>query len=238
MLKILIDASIPDSFLSVPHGQYRSGRQLAGAAGVSAMSAARLIRQLASEGFLDDRKDSLRLVRIEELIRRWRAASFRNAREIPARWIIPGGKDQLLSAVRSHSSSMVAKGYEAQRPKLSRFVQPAPRICLGLFAAAEQLGFKFVQGVVSHLYLERLHSDALRQLGLSVESAAERPDVYIRIPENKEAVFRPVVRHKGVPVSDILQVWLDVSNHPARGREQAEQIWKRLLAPSILKGHR
>ena len=238
MLKILLGANIPESLLFIPRSQYRSGRQLARAADVSVMSASRLIRQLASDGFLDDRKDSLRLVRIDELMRRWRAANFGNAREIPARWIIPSGKDQLLSAVRSYSSSMDAKRSQAQRPKVGRLMQSAPRICLGLFAAAEQLGFKFVYGVAPHLYLERLHADALRQLGLSIESAAERPDVYIRVAENKEAVFRSVVRHEDVPVSDILQVWLDVSNHPARGREQAEQIWKHLLAPSILKGHR
>lgn len=238
MLKILIGGSIPDSFLSIPHAQYQSGRQLARAASVSVMSAARLIRQLASERFLDDRKGSLRLVRIEELMRRWRAANFGNAREIPARWIIPADNDQLLSVVRSYSSSMNAKESQPQRPKAGRLMQSVSRICLGLFAAAEQLGFKFVHGVAPHLYLERLDRDALRQLGLSIESAAEHPDVYIRVPENKEAVFRPVVRHEGVPVSDILQVWLDVSNHPARGKEQAEQIWKRLLARSILKGHR
>ncbi len=202
------------------------------------MSASRLIRQLASEGFLDARRDSLRVVRIEELVRRWRSANLQNAREIPARWIIPSGKEQLLSAVRSYSSSMDAKRSQTQRLKAGRPVQSAPRICLGLFAAAEQLGFKFVHGVAPHLYLERLHEDALRQLGLSIESAAERPDVHIRVPENKEAVFRPAVRHEGIPVSDILQVWLDVSNHPARGREQAEQIWKRIIAPSILKGRR
>lgn len=238
MLKILLGASIPDSLLSVPRRNYRSGRQLAQAGRVSVMSAARLIRELANEGFLDDKKDSLRLVRIDELMQRWKAANFSSAREIPARWIIPRGKDQVLSAVRSYSSSMDAKGSQAQRPKAGRLVQSPPRICLGLFAAAEQLGFKFVHGVPPHLYLERLQAEVLRQLGLSIESAAERPDVYIRVPEDEEAVFRPVVRHEGVPVADILQVWLDVSNHPARGREQAEQIWKRLLAPSILKGQR
>src|SRR5581483_12087863 len=116
------------------------------ASGVSVMSAARLIRQLASDGFLDDRKHSLRVVRIEELMRRWRAANFGNAREIPARWIIPSGKDQLLSAVRSYSSSMDAKVSRVQRPNAGRVLQSAPRICLGLLAAAEQLGFKFVHG--------------------------------------------------------------------------------------------
>jgi len=39
MLKILLGASIPDSLLSVPRRKYRSGRQLAQAAGVSVMSA-------------------------------------------------------------------------------------------------------------------------------------------------------------------------------------------------------
>jgi hypothetical protein len=73
----------------------------------------------------------------------------------------------------------------------------------------------------------------LEQLGLSVEDAKGQPDAYVRVPENKEAVFRATMQHQGVPVSDILQVWLDVSNHPARGTEQADQIWKRILAPSI-----
>ena len=237
MIKILLGASIPESLLSVPRNEYRSGRQLAQAARVSVMSASRFIRQLSSQGFLDERKGSLRLVRIEELMRRWLGASLRSAREIPVRWIISGGKDQLLSAVHSYSSRLDAKPSRSRKPQAGRFAQSPPRICIGLFAAADLLGFKFVHGVAPHLYLERLDADALKQLGLSVENAGGRPDVYIRIPENKEAVFRPVVRHEGVPVADIVQVWLDVSNHPERGKEQADQIWKRVLAPSIRKEH-
>jgi hypothetical protein len=163
-------------------------------------------------------------------MRRWLGASLRSAREIPVRWIIPGGKDQLLSAVHSYSSLVAAKSSRSRKPQAGRLAQSPP--------AADLLGFKFVHGVAPHLYLERLDADALKQLGLSVENAEGRPDVYIRIPENKEAVFRPVVRHQAVPVADIIQVWLDVSNHPARGKEQAEQIWKRVLAPFIRKERR
>jgi restriction endonuclease len=238
MLKILLGASIPEPLLSAPRRQYRSGRQLAQAAGVSVMSASRLIRQLSSQGFLDERKGSLRLVRIEELMRRWLSASRRSAREIPVRWIIPGAKDQLLSAVHSYSSRLDAKPSRSRKLQAGRLAQSSPRICIGLFAAADLLGFKFVHGVAPHLYLERVDIDALKQLGLSVENADGRPDAYIRIPENKEAVFRPVVRHEGIPVADIVQVWLDVSNHPARGKEQGQQIWKGVLAPSIQKEHR
>jgi hypothetical protein len=39
----------------------------------------------------------------------------------------------------------------------------------------------------------------------------------------------------GVPVSDVLQVWMDVAQHPSRGREQADLIWRKILAPSLLE---
>lgn len=238
MLKVLLGQDIPESLLAVPRGEYRSGRQLAEAAGVSAMSASRIVRQLSSEGFLDERKGLLRLVRMEELMRRWQSAGQRSAREVPARWIIRGGKEQLLSAVRSYCSWLDIKSSRPQKSRAGRVAGPAPRIAIGLFAAADLLGFGFVHGVAPYIYLEQLNSAALERLGLSVEDAGGQPDAYIRIPENKEAVFRAVVRHEGVAVSDILQVWLDASNHPARGKEQADQIWKRVIAPSIQQGHR
>jgi hypothetical protein len=238
MLKILLGQDIPESLLTIPRGHYRNGRQLAQAAGVSVMSASRFVRQLLSESFLDQRKGLLRLVRTEELMRRWQGASQRTAREVPVRWIIPGGEEQLLSAVRSYCSWLDAKLLRPSKPRVGRLVVPAPRIALGLFAAADLLGVGFVHGVAPYIYLEHLNSAALEQLGLSVEDAEGQPDAYIRIPENKEAVFRAVVRHEGVAVSDILQVWLDASNHPTRGKEQADQIWKRVLAPSIQQAHR
>ncbi len=108
-----------------------------------------------------------------------------------------------------------------------------PRICVGLFAAAELLGMGFGRGVPPHLYLERLDPEALKQLGLSLEDAERNPDVQLRIPHNRQSIFRPVVRHDGVPVSDLVQIWLDVANHPARGKEQAEQIWKKVLGPAL-----
>lgn len=42
-----------------------------------------------------------------------------------------------------------------------------------------------------------------------------------------------IVQKDSVPVSDILQVWLDVSQHPARGKEQADLIWRKILSPAF-----
>jgi hypothetical protein len=108
----------------------------------------------------------------------------------------------------------------------------SPRVCLGLFAAAEALGLGFVHGVPPVLYVERIEPELIRQLGISKERA-EQPDLSLRIPANKESIFRSAVDQKGMPVSDALQVWLDVSNHPSRGKEQADRIRERILRPLL-----
>jgi len=238
MLKILIGQQIPESLLNIPRGQYKSARQLAHAAGVSVMSASRFVRQLSSDGFLDERKGLLRLVRIKELMRQWQGATLRNLRELPACWIIPADKGQFLSAVRSYSSWFDAKEARPQKTGLGQLAAPAARIAIGLFAAADTLGLGFVHGVTPHLYLEHLNLAVLGELGVSLDLEGRHPDLYIRIPENKESVFRAAVHHQGVAVCDIIQIWLDVSNHPSRGKEQADQIWKRSLAKHLQEEHR
>jgi hypothetical protein len=229
MLKILLSEEIPESMLSAPRGRYGNASQLSAAADVSVMSAFRFVRQLSEEGFVED-KGVLRLVRIEELLERWLAANQRRIREIPVRWIIRGDKSQLHVAVRSYLSKMEARSPRQKRLHSGRLLKAFPRICLGLFAAADVFGVKFVHGAPPHLYLERLDPDVLGQLGLSVENADHQADLYVRIPENHESVFRGAVQQDGLPVSDILQVWLDVSNHPARGRAQADEIRKKVLS--------
>jgi hypothetical protein len=57
----------------------------------------------------------------------------------------------------------------------------------------------------------------------------EVPDLIIRQASVPNSVFRGLVSVDGVPVSDVLQVWLDVSSHPARGQEQADMIRDRVL---------
>jgi hypothetical protein len=184
------------------------------------MTAFRFVRQLRQEGFLDRNDEPLHLVRRKELLRRWQAAHLRGAPELPLRWIIPA-KSQRQLAAALHS-------YHVQPNRKS---EPAPRGCLGLFAAAESLGFGFVHGIPPYFYLESLDRDVLSRMGLSPEGVEQRPDVYVRIPAFRESVFRAAVVRNSVPVADILQVWLDVSSHPARGEAQAEEIRHRALAP-------
>jgi hypothetical protein len=220
MLKVLLAPLVPDDLLRAPRREYRNASELAAAAEVSVMSAFRFVRQLRQEGFLDQNDKPLRLVRRKELLRRWQAAHLRGAPELPLRWII--------SVKSEHQLPAALHSYRVQ-PNVKN--EPAPRACLGLFAAAESLGFGFVHGVPPYFYLESLDRDVLSRMGLSPESAEQRPDVYVRIPAFRESVFRAAVVRNGVPVADILQVWLDVSSHPARGEAQADEIRHRVLAP-------
>jgi hypothetical protein len=219
MLKILIGQRLPETLITVPREPIRNASQLANLAGVSVMSASRFVNQLFERSFLHKQDGQLQITRVHELLDLWISANRDAFDEIPARWILKKGPDQLNSALRAyaapHSSQSVIKS--------------VPRCCLALFAAADALGCGFVQGVPPHIYLGNVTLDALGRLGLVIDHSGRSPDVYIRKPANPESVFRAEVTRDGLPISDILQVWSDASTHPARGKEQAREIRHRAL---------
>ena len=232
MLKVLLAPSISELYLSAPRGRYRGASQLAEAAAVSVMSAFRFIEQFSKAGFLEEEHEGLRVVRIEELMNRWLAANQKSVSEIGLRWVLRRRKNALEDAVRSYVRSEEKKRHHAAD---NYSLVDRQRACIALFAAAEALGVGFVHGVQPYLYIERMEQGILEKLGFSASSVEVDPDVHVRVPRNDESVFRAVVWNDGVPVCDVLQVWLDVAQHPSRGKEQADLIWRKILAPALLQ---
>jgi hypothetical protein len=193
------------------------------------MSGFRFVEEFSREGFLESGEGSLRLVRLRELMSRWQAAQQRRVLEVPMRWVLHRGEKALRSALRSYQSKKKILPQDSD----GHLSSPRPRLCLGLFEAAEALGIGFVRGAQPYIYVERLNGDVLKELGLSEKPEEQGADIYVRVPGNRESVFRGVVEKNGLPVSDILQVWLDVGQHPARGKEQADMIWRKILAPAF-----
>ena len=231
MLKVLLAPGISADLLSGPRGEYRNASQLAAAADVTVMSAFRFVRQLGAEGFLDGSGSTLKLVRLEELLRRWQAANLRAPREIAMRWVLRGDPErQLREALRRRAAESVEASNRSRRGPRTAY-----RACLGVFAAADALGLGFVHGVAPHVHVDKPAPAVLQSLGLSMEGVSESPDVYVRVPASRESVFRGAVTRDGVPVSDVLQVWLDSSAHPARGAEQSEMIYRRVIRPLLGK---
>lgn len=211
LLKLLVAPEVPREFLNAPRGRYSSASDLARAADVSVMTASRLVRQLEREGYLDESSTELNLVRREELFAAWQRAASRGVKEAGFKTLFPGKPvDQL---------GQLFEGGAA---------------CIGLFAAADQLGVGFVQGVPTHLYVEKLANvvgSAWRSLRPAEEG--ERPNVLIREAPAQESIFRGAVTQDGVLVTDIVQVWLDVASHPTRGHEQADLIRRKVLGRVI-----
>jgi hypothetical protein len=182
---------------------------------------------------LEENGEALEIVRHEELLELWVAANRQTWRDLPVRFIVKQDEKQFFAAVARYAAAAGQASEMFPSRRRAAVVKSRPRCCLGLFTAADVLGYGFVRGVSPLLYLERLDLEALRQLGLSLEDADRRADVLIRVPSNREAIFRAVVLRAGLPVSDLLQVWIDVSAHPSRGREQAHEIWRRVLKPLL-----
>jgi hypothetical protein len=233
MLKVLLAPSILGNYLSAPRGSYQGASHLAKGAGVSVMSAFRFIGQFSKAGFLEEEHEGLRVVRIEELMDRWLAANQTSVSEVGVRWVLPGRKNALWNAVRSYLGPEEKQPHKPHSLGDHRSVH-RPRACLALFSAAEALGLGFVHGVQPYLYLEQIEAKILEKLGFSVSTEEVGADIYVRAPRNHESVFRAVVVNDGVPACDVLQVWLDVAQHPSRGKEQADLIWRKILGPALL----
>jgi hypothetical protein len=111
------------------------------------------------------------------------------------------------------------------------------RVALALFAAADALQLGFVRGVPPHIYLPALTPGVMRNLeNVEVAKIDERPSLLIRKAPALHSVFRAAVRTPDGLVTDVLQTWLDVSTHPARGREQAAAIERQVLGPLFEEG--
>ena len=215
MLKVLLAPELPAGLLAAPVEPPRDASQLARNAGVSAMSASRLVRLLRREGHLDENASPLRLERREELIRRWRFAADRPAGEVRMRFRLGGDPKEELRRLMKHGEA-----------------------CLALFAAADALGMGFVRGVPPYLYVRRLKGMRPADWkGLVLAEPGEPYQVIVRQPRAVESVFRGMVRVGDDWVSDVVQVWLDVSSHPTRGDEQADRIYQKVLAP-VVEGRR
>jgi hypothetical protein len=229
LLKVLLAPKIQKSLLSAPREQYRNASQLAQASGVSIMSAFRFVKQLQEESFLHESEDSLQLVRVQQLMQRWQASNP-SWRELRMRWLIRSDAPDALHAA-IHKLLL-----NPNRPLMRSFsmVPGSPiRVCAGLFSAAELLGLSFVHGAPRHLYVEEPNPVLFQLLGLARAREGESVDVFVRVPVARASIFRAAVDVSGVPASDVLQIWLDVAAHPARGSAQAGEIWRRVLAPSL-----
>ncbi|RQT12663.1 helix-turn-helix domain-containing protein [Burkholderia contaminans] len=220
MLKLMLAPDIaftsnPDDgdepWLGAENMRYGSATDLARAAGVSLMTATRLVNGLIEEGFLETRP-FLKLVQRGKLARRWKAEYRTPALALPMKFLSEAAPDV----------------------QLRRLLQRQGGI-LGNFAAAEALGFGHVKGVTPTVWVHNLR-EAENWRPLRPAKEGERPDLVLQQPSFPRSLMRGCVDRKGVRVTDLIQTWLDVSAHPARGAEMAAELEHGVLAKVVGEG--
>jgi hypothetical protein len=209
MIKLLLAADIKhEDLIAAAPVRYSTATELARAAGVTTMTATRLVNALKAEGFLES-STFLKLVRRRQLAERWKAEYRKPPLALPMKFVSPAPPDeQIRKLLRKYSGIR------------------------GLFDAAEALGYGHVKGVSPIVWVENLNEvESWRALRLAREG--ERPDLVVQQPSFPQSLLRGAVSRDGVMVTDILQTWLDVSAHPARGAELASELENGILANVI-----
>jgi hypothetical protein len=221
ILKVLLAPGLPSDLLTAPRSDLpvRSARGLASLAQVSLTSAVRFVGAFEAEGHLERSARRIRLTRVEELLQAWRTANRPRSVPIGLRWLIaPGAAGGAIARLQA---SLTGAHVDA---------------CIGVHGACAALGHAFVSGAKPLLFVAdaRAALTTLRAVGLVPSDDGTPPDVFLDVPSAPRSCFAGAVERDGRRVTDVLQTWLDVSWHPARGQEQAEVLWERVLAPRLL----
>ena len=150
-------------------------------------------------------------------MRRWQAAYLRPIPEMP-----------LVGTIQPATSASFPMRFVHFNGKSSS--RSAPLACLGLSAAANGWGSsppsEFCQASIWRASIAKFSA----RMGFSPDGAEFRPNLFVRQPVFRKSVFRAAVTRDGILVSDIIQVWLDLTSPRARDRELAEEIRQRALA--------
>ena len=209
MIKLLLAADIKHAdLIAAAPVRYSTATELARAAGVSTMTATRLVNALKAEGFLE-LSPYLKLVRRRQLADRWKAEYRKPPLALAMKFALPAPPDDLLRKLLKKHTGIV-----------------------GLFGAAEALGYGHVKGVVPTVWVDNL-KEAQTWRALRLAKDGERPDLILQEPGFPQSLMRGAVSRDGIMVTDILQTWLDVSAHPARGAELASELENGILATVI-----
>ena len=231
MLKVLLAPDVPPDWLNAPRASVSGVSDLARVADVSAASASRLLSALEDGGYVDSKEGRLRLIRRNALFSAWLSASRRPLEERPARFLLPAAdplrrlREALAKRARRRRNKLEAHWDDRLQFHVGA---PGQRACLALFSACKELGVGFVRGAPLHIYAENLSRESLKELQLQLVDHPAEADLFVRKPRFPESVFRACAVVDDAPVADIVQCWLDVMPHPARGNEQADEIARRL----------
>jgi len=219
-LKVLLFARSQGNGWGGPRGSIKNLAQLAKLAEVSPPLVYRWAAAMERSGYLMKRMGRLPILRnLDALLAEWRGRYRLSDNDpIPCDPAFGGPMDdrfleEFLDRLRHPSDS-------------------TPPFALTGHQACRLYRLKHSEARSIHLFVSGDPSPLMQALQLVPSTNLDAPIVLLR-PKHSRSVFGGITHLDGLPVCDILQVYLDVSHLPDRGREQADFIYERMLAGLI-----
>jgi hypothetical protein len=226
LLKVLLLPGIDQRYWGGPKQKPQSVGELAEVSVVSQPAVSAFINRAEQSGFLKRSSQGFIIQRHQELLEDWAyALKHKHRDQVGLRFLYENEpEDRFLKKIRDYCNKSKDCG------------QGLP-IVLGRHLACHLLGIGRSNVRSASLYASRPQEEILSALDLVVdESKSASSLVLVRAPFPK-AIFDSSALIDDVPVSDIVQCYLDVYHSIDRGREQAEYIYQKVLGPFFERAH-
>lgn len=221
MLKLLLLPGLDEKYWGGPSRRPASISAMAEAARVAKSHAWNLVALLERQGHLRRQGDRFMFPGLRRLMDDWCAfVRLRPDRVVGAKPVHPE---------RSPDKAVAGLLARLARRPLAVAEAGSAEMVVGGHRACHLLGLGRSNIESVRLYVSGA-AEALKRLDLVVaEDGSEILEVVE--PRAKDSVFRGSARTDGLPVADALQLYLDLRSSPARGFEQSEFLFERVLEP-------
>lgn len=222
--KSLLLPGIDPRYWSGPNHSPRSSAELVQSSGVSQSVVSTFVNRAETAGFLNRETDAFTVVNHRELLDDWVSAIKHSRRRVidvrPMYGNVP--ETELLASIRDYCQK-ASKG------------STNPPIVVGSHLACHLLGLGRSNQRNCKLYVGAVPIEEV-MAALELVPAANNESLFsIEVDGISDSIGQSCVIVDSVPVVDALQCFLDVRPSYARGREQADFIYERVLQPHFDK---
>ena len=193
-------------------------RQIAAETGLTAGYVSKVAAELERRGYLDRRPDGIALRHATEILQEWVHSYRRRRPATGAGYFVPTqGADELLARL-SDSSVAGSDGY-----------------VLTLHAGASLVD-RYADFDTVDLYVRSPEVRNVIAAALGGREVERGGNLIVHVPYYRVTAFYGKHQLAGLWVASDIQLYLDLYDHPVRGREQAEHLYDRRLRPLLEAG--
>ncbi len=223
LLKILLLNGFEPEYWGGPAVPPRNVSELAKAGGVSQPYASKFVAAAVASDYLERSPEGFILRRIDSLLEEWAAAARLKpqGRHLHVAPMFPLDGQSLHEAI-------------LKRLRSQQKADGSPKAVIGGHFACELMNLDRSNIKSALIYIDGRAEEFLSAWDLA-EVAQEMGHLDLVEPASKQSIFAGHGLAQGIPICDIIQCYLDVRWSPARGREQADFIYERVLGPRLKK---